>query len=146
MNDKKILGSFEVVGFPELNVKGVIAKIDTGAYSGALHATHVQEIAGADGIKRLEFYPLGRKNLKTSVEHYSIKPVKSSGGHVETRYVIRTSIIVRGETQAISISLADRSSMMKHVLIGRQFLRRYGYLVDVRKGMKHRYTVKDLKS
>jgi hypothetical protein len=37
----KILGIFEKVDFPEFNITGVDAKIDSGAFTGALHCTKV---------------------------------------------------------------------------------------------------------
>jgi hypothetical protein len=143
MAGRKTLGSFEVISFPEINVKDVIAKVDTGAYSGALHATNVQEIAGNDGKKALAFYPLGKKRLQATVSDYKRKTIKSSNGQLETRFVIKTSIVVQGELYPITISLTDRSAMMKYVIIGRQFLRRHHFMVDVRKGVKYRYVMKD---
>ena len=138
----KILGSFEAVSFPELGVKQVIAKIDTGAYSGALHATNVREVT-VDGKKSLEFLPLGKPEHKTVTTRYRLKQVKSSNGRLESRYVIRTKITVQAKTYPISISLSDRSAMMKSVLLGRRFLRRRGFVVDVRRGTEHRYSVKE---
>jgi hypothetical protein len=145
MPNQKIIGGFEVVSFPELNVKDTIAKVDTGAYSGALHATNVHESVGEDGKKILIFYPLGQKRLQTSTTGYKRKSIKSSNGQLETRYIIKTQIELNGKTYPITISLSDRTAMMKHVLIGRQFLRRHRFIVDVRKGVEHRYVVKDRK-
>jgi hypothetical protein len=142
----KTVGSFEAVSFPELGVKQVIAKIDTGAYSGALHATNIREITTDEGKQGLEFYPLGKGQLKTVTTRYSSKQVKSSNGQPEVRFVVRTKVIVKDQAYPISISLSDRTAMMKSVLLGRRFLRRHGFIVDVRRGTKHRYVVKDRKA
>ena len=142
MKEAKIVGGFEEVGFPDLNVKATIAKIDTGAYSGALHATQITEKKDEDG-KYLEFHPLGKKSLKASCRKYRLKSIKSSNGELEERYVINTKIILQGQSYPVSISLSDRSNMMKSVLIGRQFLRRHHFVVDVRLGKKYAFAVKD---
>ena len=146
MEDLKIVGSFESVHFPELSLENVIAKIDTGAFSGTLHATHIQEVKDEDGKKVLEFYALGKKKHKTVSRKYTMKPVRSSNGQQEMRYVITTKIILQGIEYPITISLADRSAMMKAVLIGRQFLRQQRFMVDVRKGTKYAYAVKESES
>jgi hypothetical protein len=143
MKDDKILGGFELVQFPELGVEKAIAKIDTGAYSGALHATNIEEKVNADGVKELMYYPLGKKELAVSTTEYKRKSIRSSNGQLEKRFIITTTVCIKGKARKISISLSDRSSMMKEVLIGRQFLRRYHFFVDVRLGTQYRYAVKE---
>jgi hypothetical protein len=143
--ERKLLGCLELVSFPQFGVGEVVAKIDTGAYSGALHATHINEVTTGQGIKALEFYPLGKKSLKTAVIQYRQKPITSSNGVVEMRYVISTTILISGVTYPLLISLSDRTAMKRPVLIGRQFLHRHGFLVDVRRGNQYRYPVKENK-
>lgn len=139
MDDSNTVGSFELVSFKDLKVNKVIAKIDTGAYSGALHATDIRETAGKDGTKRLEFQPLGHKDLKTTTTQYRRKSVKSSNGQQEVRYIINTKVTIKGKDYPMIISLSDRSRMMKPVLIGRQFLRKHGLIVDVQRGLDLHY-------
>jgi len=139
----KTLGGFEVVSFPELGVKDVIAKVDTGAYSGALHASHVREFVDEQGNKTLEFYPLGKKQLKSVTTQYRRKQIKSSNGQFETRFVIKTKLTIKDKDHMINISLSDRAAMMKSVLLGRQFLRRHHFIVDVRQGTEYRHAGKD---
>lgn len=146
MIDTKIVGSFELVDFPELDVKAAIAKIDTGAYSGTLHATGIREIENGSGSKVLEFYPLGKLENRAVSNSYKSKQIRSSNGHLETRFVVNTKIILQGQEYPITISLADRSAMMKAVLIGRQFLRRQRFVVDVRRGKQYAYAVKESES
>jgi len=140
---KKIVGAFEAVSFPELGVKKTIAKIDTGSYSGALHAINMTEVKDKNGKLALVFHPCGKKRLEARTQLYSKKRVRSSNGHLEERYIIQTWIEINGEQYPITISLTDRSTMMKEVLIGREFLRRHHFLVDVREGTQYRYAVKD---
>ncbi len=48
---KQIVGSFETISFPDFNGYEVMAKIETGAYTGALHCTKIQEeTAGQQGL------------------------------------------------------------------------------------------------
>lgn len=143
MREPKIVGGFEPVIFPAFGGAPVIAKIDTGAFSGTLHATDIQEIKDADGNDALQFLPFGKPDGKTTVYDYKLKPIRSSNGIMENRYVVTTKIILQDQEYPISISLADRSAMMKSVLIGRQFLRRHHFIVDVRKGTQYAYAVKE---
>lgn len=124
----KVVGAFESVIFPEFSDTSIVAKIDTGAYTGALHCSDITEHNSDEG-KTLVFRPFdGDKEIER--DDFVIKYVKSSNGKREKRYFITTKIIIQGKRRLISISLADRSDMKSQVLIGRRFLRQYNYLVD----------------
>jgi hypothetical protein len=129
-NSKKfrVVGVFERVEFPEFGVRNVIAKIDTGAYTGALHCKSITEKNGPDG-KTLIFDPFGTDQT-IEKEEFVIKYVKSSNGKREKRYFIATTMILAAEEHAITISLTDRSDMKWTVLVGRRFLKQYNYIVD----------------
>lgn len=137
----KVIGAFEKVSFPDFGLFDVVAKIDTGALSGALHATGIREVGLPTGQKAVSFLPYGRKP-RLEVADFEKKPVKSSNGSVEERYIIATTVIIRGVQYPIHISLTDRSGMMKGTLIGRRFLRDHGFLVDATDGTEYRYEVK----
>jgi hypothetical protein len=137
----KTIGAFAEVSFPDLGIQNTIAKVDTGALSGALHATNIVVVKLPTGEKALKFTPYGQKK-PARLTAYRRKKVRSSNGALEWRYVIRTTIVIRGVSYPINITLADRSQMMKAVIIGRRFLRRHGFLVDPKKGTKYRYEVK----
>lgn len=130
MEDKKIIGAFEAVSMPELGVFDVTAKIDTGAWSGALHCTDIHE---ADG--RLFFTPLGKPELATSTTEYDIRNVRSSNGNGEDRYRIKSTVIIGGESYITHITLSDRTNMQYEILVGRKFLRNHKMIVDVSKGI-----------
>src|SRR6478735_3300452 len=142
MDPSRVIGAFEKVSFPDFGIFDVVAKIDTGAISGALHATDIQEVILPTGQKAVSFLPHG-KDLPVQVADFHKKVVKSSNGVVEERYVISTTVTIRNVQYPIHISLADRSKMMKGVLIGRRFLRQHGFLVDANVGSQYRYEVKD---
>lgn len=135
---RKLIGAFEKVSFPDFGVIDVIAKVDTGALSGALHATGIKEELLPTGEKAVSFLSYG-KEPRITVVGFQKKEVRSSNGIIQTRYIVPTTVVIRRVQYPINISLADRSTMMKGVLIGRSFLRRHGFLVDAAKGSKYRY-------
>jgi len=58
---KKVIGAFEKVSFPDFGLFDIVAKIDTGATSGSLHATNIKEMELATGEIAVKFKPFGRK-------------------------------------------------------------------------------------
>ena len=54
INEKKIIGRREVVDFPELGLFRIEAKIDTGAYTTALHCHDIKEENGVLHFKFLD--------------------------------------------------------------------------------------------
>lgn len=125
----KTIGMLEEVSLPKFGVSGITAKVDTGAYSGSLHATSIKELV-MDKSKVLSFKPHGQTTIVT-VDKFHSRRVKSSSGHISTRYAIDTEIIIKAKRYPITITLSDRSSMKYPMLIGRKFLRTHGFLVDV---------------
>lgn len=132
---KTIIGSFESVIFPDFNGYNVMAKIDTGAYTGALHCTKIREEETSDG-QVLHFSPFDHPEIEISLTEFAVNHVKSSNGKTETRYFIDTNITIQGKTYPIVLSLANRSEMKWPVLIGRKFLRQHNFVVDVNKASK----------
>lgn len=128
---QKIIGSFEPVSFPEFKGAGTVrAKIDTGAYTGSLHCTKVR-LEETKQDKILHFSPFDHPEVKIKTVDFSIRPVRSSNGVEQNRYFVNTHITIKGITYPITLSLADRSDMKWPVLIGRRFLRKNNFLVDV---------------
>ncbi len=125
------IGIFERVAFPEFGIRAAIAKIDTGAYTGALHCSEISERNEDEG-KILVFKPLESEQL-IECENFVIRYVKSSNGQRQKRYFIDTVIGLNGTNYPIILSLTDRSGMRWPVLIGRRFLRRNHFLVDMKK-------------
>ena len=125
-----VLRAFEQVSFPEFNISNVKAKIDTGAYTGSLHCTKIVEKQTENG-RVLEFSPFDHPEIVVQEEDFILSQVKSSNGVNQSRYFIKTQIVIRGKQYPIMLSLADRSEMRWPVLIGRRFLRRHNFVVDV---------------
>ncbi len=132
--DKKIIGRKEKITLPDLGLKSVWAKIDTGAFTSSLHAEDIRE-EEENGKKVLKFEILmpGHKDFtgKTlTFEEYKQKKVKNSFGQAETRFLVVTRIKIAGETFSAEFTLSDRSSMKNSILLGRKILRDK-FLVDV---------------
>lgn len=125
------IGIFEQVAFPEFGIRAAIAKIDTGAYTGALHCSMIRERNDQAG-KILVFKPLGSQQ-NVECEDFIIRYVKSSNGRGQKRYFINTQIDIGGTIYPIILSLTDRSGMRWPVLIGRRFLRRNHFMIDAKK-------------
>lgn len=127
------VGSFEIVSLPQFNLTNVVAKIDTGAYSGAVHCTDIKVVRRGIIRKRiLQFTPAGNPELRTETDTFIKKYVRSSTGHRVARYLVPTEIVFAGRSYRIEIGLSDRSDMKKQILIGRRFLRENNMLVDVK--------------
>lgn len=130
--ERKIVGAYELIDFPKFGLSNVQAKVDTGADTGALHCTQIREITGSDAAV-LHFSPFDHPDLEFSTQDFVTRTVKSSNGTRQQRYFISTTVTIDGKEYPMMLSLADRSEMNWPVLIGRKFLKRHGFLVDVRK-------------
>ena len=121
----KIIGRTEKIYFPKLNEGVILAKVDTGAFSAALHVDYVKiEDCG----------------LKVKIENNTYKfnkwselEVKSSNGKIQKRYGVKLKIQIGKKRYNIFVSLTNRKDMKFRLLIGRKFLHSNNFLVDVKK-------------
>jgi len=131
----EIFGICEYVDIPEFGLLNVLAKVDTGAYSGALHCSKIEEIiqeSNGKSKKVLRFIPSDKHAHQIELKKYVKSYIKSSTGHREKRYLFDTKIVIKGVPYDVRIGLSDRSSMNYEVLLGRRFLNQNNILVDVR--------------
>lgn len=126
MINKIIIGGYEKVSFPEFRDNAVIAKIDTGADSGSFHCTNIVE-----ANDEITFSPFDHPKVSIKTNNYKKDRVKSSNGAVEVRYFVTTTINIAGKVLPITLSLSDRSTMKYPVLLGRKFLHKNNFIVDV---------------
>lgn len=130
---KKIIGWREWVKLPDLGVVRIKAKIDTGARTSALHAFRITPFSkyGAAYV-RFVLHPLQRRKtpevpcVALVIDH---RRVTDSGGRVEERYVIRTTLKIGNTLWPVELTLTNRDQMGFRMLIGRQAVRRR-YIVD----------------
>jgi hypothetical protein len=133
VNKTRIIGSFEEVSIERLGVTNILAKVDTGAFSGALHCTDIKVIRRGIGKQRvLKFTPLGDPRLATETTEFASTYVRSATGHRMRRHIIVATLTIRGETYTTKLGVSDRSDMRCPMLLGRRFLRENDVLVDVR--------------
>lgn len=135
MDKLEIIGRAERVDFPQLSIVKAPAKVDTGADASSIWAHKVEVI---DGNLNVVFF--GPKSVYYngivhifSPDDFEITRISSSFGHRELRYKLKLKIRVKSRLINGTFTLADRSTKLYPVLIGRSLLRQK-FLVDVSKG------------
>lgn len=121
------IGRIDKADFPELSLTDIEVKIDTGAYTSAIHSHDIKEQV-IDGTTYITFqimdpsHPEFKDDVyKTS--HFKTKKIKSSSGIAEERYIVQTQIILFGKEIPIELSLSQRSDMRFPILLGRKLLK-----------------------
>lgn len=130
-----VIGWREWVGLPDLGIRTIKAKVDTGARSSALHAFDLEEFRrkGEQWV-RFKIHPVQRMNKGKSVVEaearvLEVRSVRSSSGKATLRPVIVTSISLLGITWQVELTLANRDQMGFRMLLGREAFRKR-FLVD----------------
>ncbi len=131
---KIIIGWEEWVTFPDLGLPAVKAKIDTGAKTSALHATHIQPF-DKDGQKFVRFcvHPLSKnREIECTCEAPLIdhRFITSSNGRKEKRYVIRTKFIIGEHVFSSDLTLTSRFGMRFRMLLGKEALIKGRMIID----------------
>jgi len=134
--NKRMIGRQEKIDLPWLDLFDLEAKVDTGAYTSALHCHHVKGVR-IRGELHVRFRVLDPShpaydNKLFTMPVYKRKMVRNSFGQSELRYLIQTVLSIFGEEIPVELSLSDRSRMDYPVLLGRKLLRKR-FLVDVSK-------------
>lgn len=120
------MGWRESITLPGLRLGPVLAKVDTGANTAALHALRVEIEEDGEG-RRVRFHAVvdetrGRTRQCVLPLH-GVKRIKNSGGAVETRYVVETEIELGTHRWTSLFTLTDRADMGYPVLLGRATIR-----------------------
>lgn len=140
-----MLGRQELVDFPAFGLRHVEAKVDTGAYTSAIHCAHQRVETAADGRPVLRVQLLDERHPQHDGQlleftAFEEREIRNSFGDVQRRYVIRTTIELFGQAMEAEFSLSDRSDLRFPVLIGRALLQSAGFLVDVaRRNVSYKY-------
>lgn len=134
---KKIIGRAEDILFIDDGDIAVPARIDTGAKTSAIWASDITE-----GKRLLRFTLLGPEHPHYTghvhtARHFWKTAVASSNGNVQVRYVVRLRIKLRKKRIIARFTLADRSTQVYPVLVGRNVLRGK-FIVDVNLGTPDR--------
>tara|TARA_R110002051_G_scaffold4229_5_gene22693 strand:- start:9631 stop:10077 length:447 start_codon:yes stop_codon:yes gene_type:complete len=126
---KKVIGRTDKADFPELGLKDIDIKIDTGAYTSSIHCANIRE---ENNVLICTFLDPSHPNYdgrELTFTSYDIAAVKSSNGEIQYRYAVKTKIIIFKKKYSISLTLSSREDMRFPVLIGRKFLTKK-YIVD----------------
>lgn len=123
----RIIGWREWVRLPDLGVKLVKAKIDTGARSSSIHAYDIEPFSdeGRDRV-RFKVHPAQRNEdwfVACEADVHDVRDIRSSSGQSSTRYVIRTPVSWMGQLWDIELTLASRFEMGFRMLLGREAVR-----------------------
>lgn len=135
-NRIRLIGRREFVDFPQLKLFSIEAKIDTGAYTSAIHCKDIQ-LRTANGKQVLCFKLLDNTHPEYSEQVHEFseffrKKIKNSFGEMEERYIIKTRVKIGKKNILTTLSLSDRENMRYPVLIGRRLLKGK-FIVDVNK-------------
>lgn len=130
-DSSNLIGRLDKANFPEINLKNIRVKIDTGAYTSAIHCHRIEETA--PGNLRVIF--LDPDHLKYTgkvfdFHDYSKKNIRSSNGDISERFVITLGMSFYKQVYATEFSLSFRGDMRYPVLIGRKFLIENSFVVD----------------
>lgn len=121
---KVTVGWREWIRMPDLGVRLIKVKVDTGARTSALHVDDLEYLGR--NMLRFRVHPKQRTMrgsvtaLATMVDE---RRVVSSNGKAETRPVINTRIDLGGDIWEIEITLTSRDVMGFRMLLGRQAIR-----------------------
>lgn len=129
---RRVVGWREWVALPELGIRDVKAKVDTGAKTSALHVNHMESYTRR-GLERVRFRVRpdleGRSTVAADAPIHEWRVIKDSGGHATKRPIIRALCQMGAWEGEIDISLAERVDMGFRMLLGRQALRGH-FVVD----------------
>lgn len=126
---KKEIGRIDKADFPLLNLFDIDVKIDTGAYTSSIHCINLKE---ENGLLKCIFLDKDHPDYHEKefiFDTYDKKVVKSSNGIAETRFRIKSKIVLFNKTYDIFLTLSDRGEMRFPVLLGRHFLKNK-FIVD----------------
>ena len=126
-----IIGSTEYVDVAR--VKGVPAKIDTGADSSSIWASHIR--VTKDGVLHFRLFDEGSpfytgKSFKR--KDFKVAVVRSASGHEQIRYRAYLALKLKNRRIKALFNLSDRSNNNFPILIGRRSVASK-FLIDVSK-------------
>ena len=123
-----VVGWKEYLALPELGIRRLKAKVDTGARTSSLHV---------ESFTTLELLPDGGELAEVTIGVDRRRPerkvtarvtvlgrvrVTDSGGHHEVRPVIETEILLGPVRKRIRVTLTNRSGMLFRMILGRKAL------------------------
>jgi len=113
----RLIGWREWAALPDLGIKRIKLKADTGARTSALHAVAIRSIKKNDE-EWVEFELEADDTPKQArvIDHRS---VRDSGGREEIRVTVETTLLMGENSWPIELTLTDRDTMGFRMLLGR---------------------------
>lgn len=111
------------MAFPDWGVKGILAKVDTGARTSALHVENVEHLGDESvefDVVRSRKYPDRRTRVRAPIKRTTT--IRSSMGRTQERIVVEARVQLAGVDKVIELSLVSRKRMICRMLIGRTAL------------------------
>lgn len=131
---KELVGWREWVALPDIGIKSLKCKVDTGAKNSALHAFELTSFE-ENGALWVRFSIHVDESDLTQVQQCEAKVVDTrmvtdSSGNKSERFFIETQIQIGQKRYMIQLSLTDRDTMKYNMLLGRTALREAKFIVD----------------
>jgi hypothetical protein len=129
-SERLVIGLAEYVDILEWRVRGLRAKVDTGARSSALHVENLREI-GRNQVRFDVRLHRSKTERRVSVDAAVVRRarVKSSTGVSSSRVFVAVTLRIGPVVERIELGLVDRANMLYRMLIGRTALGAH-FLVD----------------
>jgi hypothetical protein len=125
--DPIVIGWRERVSFPDFDVIGVKAKVDSGAQTSSIHAFRPRFSQREDGEwVSFEIHPRRRSRkdaIRVNAKVLTHRWIRSSNGKRELRPVIITTMVLGDEVFEAEMTLANRHLMAYRMILGRSAMR-----------------------
>lgn len=141
---KMIVGRSEELHFIDIDLRGIPAKVDTGAYRSAVHASDItlDEEAGVLSFKLFAGHPVcGSAQHVVETKDFRKVVVENSFGHGEDRYEVKFRVKLGSKIFTAQFTLANRSKKVYPILLGRKLLN-HRFLVDTSSSSLNRVELK----
>lgn len=117
-----VIGLREWIALPDLGIDLILAKVDTGAKTSALHASDITAFE-RQGRTWVSFNAHIGSRKKQRLQHceaelVEIRPVTSSNGQTQERMTIRTTLVMGDRSWPVEFTLTCRKAMRYRVLLG----------------------------
>jgi hypothetical protein len=125
-----VIGAAEFVDIPAWGVRGLAAKVDTGARTSALHVENVRELPRGRvrfDVRLHRRLPERRVTVEAAIHRRG--RVRSTSGDAEPRLFVAVGIHVGPVRKRVELGLVDRKNMIYRMLLGRSALSG-SFLVD----------------
>lgn len=119
------IGWREWVSFPELKIKTIKAKVDTGARTSALHVSNIKVLRRSNKVT-FTIHPVQRQRnpvINTTAVLVGERSVRSSNGDITVRPVIKTKLKIGKRLFFIEVTLVNRDLMGFRLLLGRSAMK-----------------------